>query len=166
LGARDTLRLEAALPLYGHEFQPDRPIFSVPQAGWGVSLDDSRSGFPGRAALLKQKQALRDSLDGLVPRRIMAVKALEKCMMRGGSAVMLGDTKVGELTSGTMVPSWRFSEGLPTEEYYRRALGLAYLDRWIGPGQEVRVLYNGKSLPAIVVSAFGKPAGNYYVPLA
>jgi aminomethyltransferase len=67
LGARDTLRLEAALPLYGHELGTDPdgheiPIFACPLAKFGVSFSPLKGDFVGRHALTRQYAAFRKHL--------------------------------------------------------------------------------------------------------
>ncbi|MFH1035220.1 MAG: glycine cleavage system aminomethyltransferase GcvT [Pseudomonadota bacterium] len=165
LGARDTLRLEAGLPLYGHELRADRPLLSLPLARRGVDLAVGRGDFLGRAALEAQAVELAGREIDLVPRLIRGVAALERGMMREGSAVMLAGRQVGELTSGTTVPAWRFVEGRPADEHYARAIGLAYLERQVVPGQEVEIVYRGRALAGMVVKGFVKTAGDYLKPL-
>ncbi len=165
LGARDTLRLEAGLPLYGHELRPDRPALSLPLARHGVDLEPSRGDFPGRAALQAQAAELASGQVNLVPRLVRGVAARERGMIREGSTVLLAGRPVGELTSGTTVPAWRFVEGAPGEEHYARAIGLAYLDRQARPGDQVEIVYRGRALPGVVVRSFVKTAGAYLSPL-
>ena len=95
LGARDTLRLEAGMPLYGHELSEAINPF---QAGLGFAVDLEGRDFPGRDALL----TLRDDLDQ--PRRVGL--ALEgKRVPREGYRVWHRGHDVGAVTSGTFSPS-------------------------------------------------------------
>ncbi|MBS2008061.1 MAG: glycine cleavage system aminomethyltransferase GcvT [Cyanobacteria bacterium SZAS TMP-1] len=91
LGARDTLRLEAGLPLYGHELEKDiTPI----EAGLGWSVKPDKGDFIGRDVLAKQKA-------GDLKRQIVCLKAEGKAIPRQGYSVFQGDTEVGTVTSGT-----------------------------------------------------------------
>lgn len=115
LGARDTLRMEAVLPLYGHEMGVDPegkeiPIFAVPLAKFAVSFSPLKGDFVGRKALEKQAAAYKrirehqfDDIADL-PKRIMPIALLDRGVMRAGMPVYQGDTQVGWVTSGTMVP--------------------------------------------------------------
>jgi aminomethyltransferase len=161
LGARDTLRLEAGLPLYGHELALERPILSLPLAQRGVDLNPERGDFRGREALAAQMKDLTAPAPLLVPRMIMAVAAEEKGMMRQGSPVLKGGHEVGELTSGTMVPAWKFEGLQPGEESFTRAIALAYLDRDLVPGEKVIIHYRGRALQGRIVKRFIHRTNNY-----
>ena len=165
LGARDTLRLEAGLPLYGHEYREDRPIMAMPTAKLGVDLNPERGDFQGRAALEAQAQALASGRYGEVPRRVFAVAGPAKGMMREGSEVLAGGEPLGELTSATMIPAWRFTGGLPGDEHYNRPLGLALLSSGTQVGQEVEINYRKRALPGRVVKSFTRPLGRYLEPI-
>lgn len=161
LGARDTLRLEAGLPLYGHEYTPDRPMFAVPTARWGVDLSAQRGDFPGRPALQRQADSLRTGAGEEVGRQIIGVAALGKGMMRQGSQVVIDGRIAGELTSGTMVPAWRFADGSPGDESWLRAIGLALLPAGMPAGQMVEVHYRDRVLPALTTRTFCRQVGDY-----
>ncbi|MCB2189988.1 MAG: glycine cleavage system aminomethyltransferase GcvT [Deltaproteobacteria bacterium] len=161
LGARDTLRLEACLPLYGHEYTSERPIMSVPTAKFGVDLNPQRGDFQGRAALEAQALGGAENL----PQRVFAVAGLAKGMMREGSVVLTGGKTLGELTSGTMIPAWQFADGEPGQEHYNRPLGLALLDGGAQVGQEVEINYRKRTLPGRVVKSFTRPQGRYLQPM-
>ncbi|HLI17742.1 MAG TPA: glycine cleavage system aminomethyltransferase GcvT [Rhodanobacteraceae bacterium] len=95
LGARDTLRLEAGMNLYGQDMDEDVTPWEAGLA-WTVSLDEGRD-FIGRAALEKQKA-------GGVPRELIGVVLDDKGVLRHGQRVItqLGD---GEMLSGIFSPT-------------------------------------------------------------
>lgn len=95
LGARDTLRLEAAMPLYGHELDENINPY---QAGlrFAVNLEDR--DFIGRDALVAARQ------DTGQPRRV-GLKLAGKRVPRQHHAIMDGDEKIGAVTSGTFSPT-------------------------------------------------------------
>lgn len=92
LGARDTLRLEAALPLYGHEM--DETVLPC-EAGLGRFVNMEKERFIGRAAILSGKDCAR-TLIGLLPASGIA---------REGAAVYAGGREAGVVTSGTHAPA-------------------------------------------------------------
>ena len=95
LGARDTLRLEAGLPLHGHELGPGiTPL----QAGLGWVVAWDKPNFRGRKALEAERQAG-------VARRLRAILAESRRPPRAGQAVLHDGTIVGELTSGNYSPT-------------------------------------------------------------
>ncbi len=166
LGARDTLRLEAALPLYGHEQGVDLegreiPILSCPVAAYGVSLSPARGDFLGREALTIQQEAYRliklgdYRLISDLPRIIRAVAVTGRGIARAGSAVHRDGRAVGWVTSGTMVPYWQTAatddQGTPTGQHEMRSICLAYLDSDISVGDRLTVDIRGKDVPAVVV---------------
>ncbi|MCA0315858.1 MAG: glycine cleavage system aminomethyltransferase GcvT [Candidatus Melainabacteria bacterium] len=91
LGARDTLRLEAGLPLYGHELEKD---ISPIESGLGWSVKPDKGNFIGRDVLAKQKA-------GEISRQIVCLKSEGKALPRQGYAVFSGDKEVGAVTSGS-----------------------------------------------------------------
>jgi aminomethyltransferase len=166
LGARDTLRLEAALPLYGHEqgLDPDGheiPLLSCPVAAYGVSLSEARGDFIGRAALVRQQEAYRSILAGdyslkvELPRLIRPLAVTGRGVARAGSTVLRGGQAIGWVTSGTMVPYWKSAvvgvDGEPAGEQDLRAICLAYLDCEVSTGDGVAIDIRGKTVEAMVV---------------
>ena len=165
LGARDTLRMEASMPLYGHEMgtAPDGseiPIFAVPLAKFAVSFSEQKGDYIGRAALEKQhkyfvKYMDRDfsDLSGL-PRKIAPIALEDRGVMRAGMEIYQGDKLVGWVTSGTMVPYFKTEgQGLSTvilEASGKRAIGLCYIDSDILTDDTVEVDVRGKRLKAVI----------------
>ena len=94
LGARDTLRLEAALPLHGHELGPG--ITSL-QAGLGWVIAWSKGDFRGR-------QALEAERDAGVSRKLMGIATEGRRPARSDCAVLVDDRSVGVVTSGNFSP--------------------------------------------------------------
>ena len=132
LGARDTLRLEAGMPLYGNELDRSTNPF---EAGLGrVVKLDKPDDFVGRAALEKV------SRDG-VARRLVGLVLRGRGIARHGYPVHAGDRLTGAVTSGTQSPSL----GEP--------IAMAYVaTRDAEPGTMVDVEIRGQRVPAEVVT--------------
>ncbi len=130
LGARDTLRLEAAMPLYGHELSEQiGPIQAA--LGFAVNLQDRE--FIGRSAMEKQKQ------DPTLPKRI-GLKMSGRRVPREHFAVFHGDEKVGEVTSGTFSPT------------LTRPIAMAYVHPHLASeGTTLSIDIRGRREPARVV---------------
>jgi aminomethyltransferase len=95
LGARDTLRIEARLPLYGHEISDSiTPL----EANLGMFVHLEKTGFCGKEALERQK------LQG-IPRTLRGVEMVQKSVPRAGCPVFLGEREIGYVTSGTKSPT-------------------------------------------------------------
>ncbi|KGR78454.1 glycine cleavage system aminomethyltransferase GcvT [Ureibacillus manganicus] len=102
LGARDTLRFEAGLPLYGQELSKDiTPL----EAGIGFAVKlQKESDFIGKEALTEQKES------GL-PRKIVGVEMIDKGIPRHGYKVFKDGVEIGEITTGTQLPSTKRNVG-------------------------------------------------------
>ena len=166
LGARDTLRLEAGLPLYGHELGQDNdgkeiPILACPFTKFAVSFSDHKGDFIGRRALTRQFKALskiisRDySLISDLPRRIKPVAVAGRGIAREGAKVFKDGTHVGYVTSGTMIPFWvPEGDGLfsaQTDQHQLRSICLTYIDSSIIEDGKVTIEIRGKTVNAVVV---------------
>jgi len=166
LGARDTLRLEAALPLYGHELGEDPegteiPIFSCPLAKFAVSLSPLKGDFLGRKELTRQHEAFKKimrrdySLIQDLPRVSQAIAVSGRGIAREGAKVFKDDKHVGYVTSGTMVPMWTVEgeglESVQTDQRQLRSICLGYLDSDIIEDDKLTIEIRGKSVDAVVV---------------
>lgn len=169
LGARDSLRLEAGLPLYGHELGLDRegkeiPIYAVPSAWPAVSFSPLKGDFIGREALRKQFEETNLRMGRLplppaemqvVPKRVLPVAVSGQGIARQGYDVWRKGEKIGHVTSGTMVPYWIFAdEGIlstPTAKSGMRPIALAYMDAEVKANDRVEIDQRGRMLRAVVV---------------
>jgi aminomethyltransferase len=129
LGARDTLRLEAGLPLHGHELGPGITPLQA-GLGWVARLD--KGDFRGRDALVAEKERG-------VARRLRGLVADGRQVPREGCAVMVAGEQVGEVTSGNFSPM------------LERGIALAFLPPDIADGAAVAIDVRGRSVPATVV---------------
>jgi aminomethyltransferase len=94
LGARDSLRFEACMPLYGHEISAStNPIEA--RLGWVVDKDHE---FIGRAPILKAE------LEG-TPRRLVGFEMMERAVPREGYSIFSGDDHIGHVSSGMKSPT-------------------------------------------------------------
>jgi aminomethyltransferase len=115
VGARDTLRLEAAMPLYGHELNEEiDPL----QAGlaWAVKVD--KGDFRGRDALLRRK-------DDPSLRRRIGLELRGKRIAREGAMVLAGGNTIGAVTSGTFSPTFNKSIAMAYVEPAFQTVGTA-----------------------------------------
>ncbi|HET9359714.1 MAG TPA: glycine cleavage system aminomethyltransferase GcvT [Vicinamibacterales bacterium] len=105
LGARDTLRLEAAMRLHGNDIDQSTTVLEA-DLGWTIAWN--KGDFVGRQALLEQKEK------GLT-RKLVGFEMIDPGIARHGYAVMSSGAKVGEVTSGTQTP------------FLKKAIGMAYV---------------------------------------
>lgn len=139
LGARDTLRFEARLPLYGQELTKD---ISPLEGGIGFAVKtDKEADFIGKAALKKQKE------EGL-KRKLVGIEMIDKGIPRTDYPVFSGEKQVGIVTTGTQSPTLKKNVGLALIETSAAELGT-----------EVEVQVRKKRLKAkIVATPFYKRA--------
>ncbi|MBD2431458.1 MULTISPECIES: glycine cleavage system aminomethyltransferase GcvT [Fischerella] len=131
LGARDTLRLEAAMALYGQDIDDTTTPLEA-GLGWLVHLD-TKGDFIGRPILERQKAAG-------VQRRLVGLQMQGRNIARHGYQVLSAGVIVGEVTSGTLSPTL----GYP--------IALAYIPTQLANvGQQLHIAIRGKTYPAIVV---------------
>jgi aminomethyltransferase len=130
LGARDTLRLEAGMPLYGHELNEEiDPIQAG--LGWAVKLD--KGDFVGREVLVSRAQ------NKTRPQRV-GLELEGKRIAREGAAVKRGGKPIGQVTSGTFSPT------------LSKVIAMAYVDAAsTAPTIRCEVDVRGTPVPADVV---------------
>jgi aminomethyltransferase len=132
LGARDTLRLEAGLCLYGHELTEEITPLEA-GLGWSVKLQKG-CDFVGREALLRQKE------HGL-PRKLIGLELRERGVPRAEYAILRDGEHIGIVTSGTHAPT------------LNRAIALGFVaPEHAAVGTEIAVEIRGKAVPATIVA--------------
>lgn len=139
LGARDTLRLEAGLPLGGSDLdERTTPL----EAGLEWTVVWQKGPFVGRDALERQRR------EG-VKRRLVGLELREPGVARPGYPIYRGEDKIGQVTSGTAVPVAYAEESAPGT---MRAIGLGYVPPSVAkPGAEVQVEIHQRRVKAEIV---------------
>uniref|UniRef100_UPI0037C0327B glycine cleavage T C-terminal barrel domain-containing protein n=1 Tax=Hyphomonas sp. TaxID=87 RepID=UPI0037C0327B len=134
LGARDSLRLEAGLCLYGHDLAPDiSPVEA--DLSWVIQRRRRVAGdFPGAARILRELK------DGPARRRV-GIRPLERAPAREGTEIFVGGEAVGVVTSGGFGPSI----DAPVTMGYVAAAHAA-------PGTKIDLMVRGKARPAEIAS--------------
>ncbi|MBA4397506.1 MAG: glycine cleavage system protein T [Syntrophus sp. (in: bacteria)] len=129
LGARDTLRLEAGMMLYGHEMNESVSPFEVTY-GWIVDLEKD---FIGRDTLIRQKKTG-------VSRKMVGFEMADRGIARQGYKILKYGREIGEVTSGTLAPT------------LNKAVGLAFVPTvYTEPGTEIDILIRERPARAKVV---------------
>lgn len=132
LGARDTLRLEARMCLYGNDMDETTTLVEA-GLGWIVALGEAKGDFNGRAVLAEQKK------NG-PPRKLVGFEVVGRGIARHGYPVYLDGQETGAVTSGTYAP------------FLQKSIGLCYLPAARATaGTEVEVDVRGRRVPAKVV---------------
>lgn len=130
LGARDTLRLEMAFPLYGHELDATSTFL---EAGLERFIDFSKRSFIGKDALFRQRA------NG-TQRKLVGFKMVKEGIPRAQYEIYKNDKKVGMVTSGTMSPT------------LQKGIGLAYVrieEAW--EGNQISIVIRNKNFLAEIV---------------
>ncbi len=130
-GARDTLRLEAAMPLYGHELTDEITPLEA-DLEWAIDL--TKENFPGSAALKKQKEA------GIFKKRI-GFEMTGRGIPRQGFEIQKDGKTIGTVTSGSFIPTTG------------KNIGMAYVAAAEAKtGNAIDVVVRGKPIKAVLVS--------------
>ena len=134
LGARDSLRLEAGLCLYGHDMDPTRDPVEADLAWVIQKVRRERADFPGADRILKARA------EGPAEKRV-GIRPLERAPAREGTMIEVGGEPVGIVTSGGFGPSVD----------HPVAMGYVRSDL-VEPGTKIDLMVRGKARPAEVVS--------------
>lgn len=130
LGARDTLRLEAAMRLHGNDIDTTTTVLEA-DLGWIVGW--KKADFLGAEALRRQKA------EG-VARKLVGFEMIERGIARAGYEIYAEGAKVGQVTSGTQTP------------YLKKAIGMGYVPMALtAPGTEIAIDIRGRQTLARVV---------------
>src|SRR5205823_10930428 len=130
LAARNTLRLEAGMALYGHEINETTTLLEA-NLGWICKLN--KGDFTGREALAKQKE------EG-VRRRLVGFEMTERGIARDDQDVLINSERLGRVTSGSPAP------------FLKKNIGMAYVPaEFANEGQQIQIDVRGKLVGAEIV---------------
>jgi aminomethyltransferase len=130
LAARNTLRLEAGMCLYGHEIDETTTLLEA-NLGWICKLN--KGDFIGREPLQKQK-------DEGVKRKLVGFDVTDRGIARDGQDVLIGGVRVGQVTSGSPAP------------FLKKNVGMAYVPvEFANPGQAIEIDVRGRLVGAQIV---------------
>ncbi|HJX90022.1 MAG TPA: glycine cleavage system aminomethyltransferase GcvT [Pyrinomonadaceae bacterium] len=130
LAARNTLRLEAGMSLYGHEIDETTTLFEA-NLGWICKLD--KGEFVGRETLARQKE------EG-VQRRLVGFEVTDRGIARDDQEVVVAEKRVGKVTSGSPAP------------FLKKNIGFAYVPTELATvGGEIKIDVRGRLVGAQIV---------------
>ena len=130
LGARDTLRLEAAMRLYGNDIDESTTVLEA-DLGWVIAWN--KESFIGHERLREQK-------DKGLTRKLVGFEMIDRGIARHGHQVVHGEKPIGVVTSGTQTP------------FLKKAIGMAYVPIDLAkPGSELSIDIRGRVSTARVV---------------
>lgn len=130
LAARNTLRLEAGMCLYGHEINEETTLLEA-NLGWITKLN--KGDFIGREALAKQKE------EGL-KRKLIGFEVTDRGIARDDQDLLINGERVGKVTSGSPAP------------FLKKNIGMGYLPaEFANAGQPIEVDVRGKMVGAQIV---------------
>jgi len=130
LAARNTLRLEAGMSLYGHEIDETTTLLEA-NLGWICKLD--KGDFIGRDRLAQQKESG-------IQRRLVGFEVTERGIARDDQEVVIGDERVGKVTSGSPAP------------FLKKNIGFAYVPaEQAAVGGEIKIDVRGRLVGAQIV---------------
>jgi aminomethyltransferase len=127
LAARDTLRLEAGLMLYGNDMDENTTPLEVPLK-WTVKFE--KKEFIGKKALITQQ----------LNRKLVGFEVLEKRVARHGNEVLINNKKIGFVTSGTFSPT------------LKKSIGFCFVPIYVNPNELIEINIGGKLYKAKVLS--------------
>ena len=128
LGARDTLRLEAAMPLYGHEM--DDTVTPL-ETGLGYFVKLDKDDFIGKRAMEKAGEPKRERI---------GIELIGRGIARQGDCVIVNGEEIGKVTSGTMCPG------------IKKAVAMALVEKGkVSVGDSLSVVVRGKAIEAVCV---------------
>lgn len=129
LAARDTLRLEAKMPLYGNDIDDEHTVLEA-DLGWIIKWQ--KGDFTGREALERQKERG-------IPRKLVGFEMIDRGIARHGHTVFVGGKVAETVTSGSYVP------------YLKKNIGLTYLPtEYCEEGTEIEIEIRGRRARARV----------------
>jgi aminomethyltransferase len=128
LGARDTLRLEAGLMLYGNDMDENTTPLEVPLK-WTVKFE--KNEFIGKKALINQQ----------INKKLVGFEVLEKRVARHGNEVLINSKKIGFVTSGTFSP------------ILKKSIGFCFVPIYVNPNELIEINIGGKLYKAKVLSS-------------
>jgi aminomethyltransferase len=130
LAARNTLRLESSMALYGHEIDETTTLLEA-NLGWICKLN--KGDFNGREALAREKEAG-------VKRRLVGFEMIERGIARDEQEIVINDARVGRVTSGSPAP------------YLKKNIGMGYVPvEFANEGQQIQIDVRGRLVAAQIV---------------
>lgn len=129
-GARDTLRLEAGMPLYGHDMDEEKTPL---EAGLDWALDLTKVSFMGREALMRRRESG-------IKEKLIGFRMLDRGIPREGYEIFSQDKKIGQVTSGSFAPT------------LQENIGMGYVESATANiGRTIKIIIREKPLKAEIV---------------